>query len=144
MRRDFAVVPIDLPLQELCRQFPIDGSMRVFAIDEDGGYRGNVDLIEAHGATLRDTGNTLTAADVARGAEHFLTPGQPVRETLDHFIASAAETLAVVDNPRERHIQGYLSEAFALRRYYRELEARHREELGDDELFNVHHAASDD
>ena len=92
----------------------------------------------------RDADNALHARDVARSAEHFLTPGQPVRETLDHFIASAAETLAVVDNPRDRRVQGYLSEAFALRRYYRELEARHREELGDDELFNLHHAASDD
>jgi CIC family chloride channel protein len=144
MRRDFAVVPADLPLQELCRQFPIDGSMRVFAIDDKGGYQGNVDLIEAHGAAQRDATNTLSARDVAHGAEHFLTPGQPVRETLDHFIASAAETLAVVDNPRDRRVQGYLSEAFALRRYYRELEAHHREELGDDELFNLHHAASDD
>jgi hypothetical protein len=63
-----------------------------------------------------------TARDIARGAEHFLTPGQPVRETLGRFIASAAETLAVV--------QGYLSEAFALRRYYRELEARHWRRIG--------------
>jgi hypothetical protein len=29
-----------------------------------------------------------------------------------------------------------LSEAYALRRYYRELEARHREELGDEALFD--------
>ena len=144
MRRDFAVVPVDLPLQELCRQFPIGTAMRVFVVGDSGEYRGNADLIEAHGAMLRDTEGKLRAEDVAHGAEHFLTPGQPVRETLDHFIASAAETLAVVDNPRERRVQGYLSEAFALRRYYRELEARHREELGDDELFNVHHAASDD
>jgi CIC family chloride channel protein len=144
MRRDFAVVPVDLPLQELCRQFPISAAMRVFVVNDKGGYQGNIDLIEAHGAALRDTDGKLCASDIAHGAEHFLTPGQPVRETLDHFIASAAETLAVVDNPRERHVQGYLSEAFALRRYYRELEARHREELGDEELFNLHHAASDD
>jgi CIC family chloride channel protein len=144
MRRDFAVVPADLPLQELFRQFPISAAMRVFVIDDKGGYQGNIDLIEAHAELLRDAEGKLCAGDVARGAEHFLTPGQPVRETLDHFIASAAETLAVVDNPRDRRVQGYLSEAFALRRYYRELEARHREELGDDELFNVHHAASDD
>jgi chloride channel protein, CIC family len=144
MRRDFAVVPADLPLQELCRQFALDGTMRVFAVNEAGGYLGNIDLVEAHGSVQRPGSESLVARDIARGAEHFLTPGQPVRETLDHFIASAAETLAVVDNPRDRRVQGYLSEAFALRRYYRELEARHREELGDDELFNLHHAASDD
>ena len=144
MRRDFAVVPLDQPLDELCRQFPISAAIRVFAVDEKGGYRGYVDLAEAHGARYRDGGAALHVSDVVRGAEHFLTPGQPIRETLDHFIASAAETLAVVDNPRDRRIQGYLSEAFALRRYYRELEARHSEELGDDELFKLHHAASDD
>lgn len=144
MRRDFAVVPVDLPLQEFCRQFPIGAEARVFVVDEKGRYQGMVDLIEAHATANRDPETPLAARDVAHGAENFLTPSQPVRETLDHFIASAAETLAVVDNPRDRRVQGYLSEAFALRRYYRELEARHREELGDDELFNLHHAASDD
>ena len=144
MRRDFSVVPCELPLQELCRQFPLEAPTRVFVIDDKGGYQGHIDLVEAHAAARRDAAKALSAQDVAHGAEHFLTPGQPVRETLDHFIASAAETLPVVDNPRDRRVQGYLSEAFALRRYYRELEARHREELGDDELFNVHHAASDD
>ncbi|HWD59011.1 MAG TPA: chloride channel protein [Stellaceae bacterium] len=144
MRRDFAVVPLDQTLAELCRQFPIDASIRIFAVDDKGGYRGYIDLAEAHGARYRDGAAALAVGDVVRGAEHFLTPGQPIRETLDHFIASAAETLAVVDNPRDRRVQGYLSEAFALRRYYRELEARHSEELGDDELFKLHHAASDD
>jgi CIC family chloride channel protein len=144
MRRDFAVVPIDQPLNEVCRQFPIDTAIRVFAVNDKGGYEGYVDLTEAHSAAHREGNPTLRVKDVARGAEHFLTPGQPIRETLDHFIASAAETLAVVDNSRDRRVQGYLSEAFALRRYYRELEARHSEELGDNELFKLHHAASDD
>ncbi len=136
MQYDFAVVPLTLPLAELCRQFPIGSERRVFVVDEDGGYQGYVDLVDAHATALRGAGDGLNAADFASGAEHFLTPGQPVRETLDLFIASAAETLAVVDNPRDRRIRGYLLEAYALRRYYRELEARHREELGDDELFS--------
>ena len=143
MRQDFAVVTQDMPLSELCRQFPIGGGRRVFAVDEKGSYRGCVDRVEAHAAELRDGGDTLVAGDLARGAEHFLTPGQPVRETLDLFIASAAEILAVVNNPHDRHLQGYLSEAYALRRYYRELEARHREELGDDDLFTWTRGPSD-
>ena len=137
MRRDFAVVPPDMPLGELCRQFPIGDGRRVFVVNERGGYEGYVDLVEAHGAAGLDGGDRLLASDIARGAEHFLTPGQPVRETLDLFIASAAEILAVVDNPRDRRVLGYLIEAYALRRYYRELEARHREELGDEALFNA-------
>jgi CIC family chloride channel protein len=125
-----------MPLSELCRQFPIGDAHRVFVVDENGGYRGYVDLVQAHSFDLDAERDRLAAADVAHGAEHFLTPGQPVRETLDLFIASAAEVLAVVDNPRDRRVQGYLSEAYALRRYYRELEARHREELGDEALFD--------
>jgi chloride channel protein, CIC family len=144
MRRDFATVPLDEPLHELCGKFPINAGIRVFAVDDKGGYQGYVDLAEAHGAAYGSGAASLHVRDVARGAEHFLTPGQPIRETLDHFIASAAETLAVVDTPRDRRVQGYLNEAFALRRYYRELEARHREELGDDELFKLPAASSDD
>jgi CIC family chloride channel protein len=139
MRQDFAVVPPAMPLAELCRQFPITESRRVFVVNDNGGYEGYIDLAEAHSTELAENGDgdSLTANDIARGAEHFLTPGQPVRETLDLFIASAAEVLAVVDNPRDRRVLGYLSEAYALRRYYRELEARHREELGDEALFNA-------
>ncbi len=147
MRQDFFAVPPTMPLSELCRQFPIDpratdgeggrpAELRVFAVNENGGYEGYIDLVEAHGSEVQEGGEPLTAGDIARGAEQFLTPGQPVRETLDLFIASAAEILAVVDNPHDRRVMGYLSEAFALRRYYRELEARHREELGDEALFN--------
>jgi CIC family chloride channel protein len=136
MRQDFAVVPPSLPLAELRRQFPIGEGRRVFVVNDHGGYEGYIDLVEAHGTELSEGGDLRTAGDIARSAQHFLTPGQPVRETLDLFIASAAEILAVVDNPHDRRVLGYLSEAFALRRYYRELEARHREELGDEALFN--------
>ncbi|HTV89756.1 MAG TPA: chloride channel protein [Stellaceae bacterium] len=139
MRQDFAVVPPQMPLADLCRQFPITDGRRVFVADEQGGYEGYIDLIDAHGTELVE-GEPLTVNDVARGADDFLMPGQPVRETLDRFIESAAEVLAVVDNPRDRHLLGYLSEAYALRRYYRELEARHRDELGDEALFNATHA----
>ena len=136
MREDFAAVPPAMPLSELCRQFPLGSERRIFVVNDQGGYQGYVDLAEAHAAVLLDDESPLNAADFARGAEHFLTPGQPVRETLDLFIASAADALAVVDNSRDRRVRGYLDEAFALRRYYRELEARHREELGDEDLFS--------
>ena len=66
-----------------------------------------------------------------------------MRQTLDLFTASAAEVLAVVDNPRDRRIIGYLTEAYALRRYYRELETRHREGLGDEGLFTTTHSPAE-
>ena len=79
MRDDFATVPPTMPLAELCREFPTGSDRRVFVVNENGGYEGYVDLAEAHAAARIDASDRLTAADLARGAEHFLTPGQPVR-----------------------------------------------------------------
>jgi CIC family chloride channel protein len=139
MRRDFVLVPRAMPLAELRRQFPITESRRIFVVGENGAYDGHVDLVEAHAAAIDEGAGNPTVADMVHGSAHFLTPNQPVRYALDVFIDSAEEVLAVLDNPRDRRVVGYLTEAFALRRYYRELEARHREELGEAGLFNSTH-----
>jgi CIC family chloride channel protein len=139
MRRDFVLVPGTMPLAELRRQFPITESRRVFAVDASGAYRGHVDLIEAHAIAPDDGSGDPAVAAVVRAAAYFLTPGQPVREALDVFVEAAEEVLAVLDNPRDRRVVGYLTESFALRHYYRELEARHREELGEEGLFTSTH-----
>ena len=139
MRRDFVLVPRTMPLAELRRQFPVTESRRVFVVGESGAYEGHIDLVEAHAAELGTDAGGPTVTAIAHGKAHTLTPGQPVRDALDMFIESAEEVLAVLDNPRDRHVVGYLTEAFALRRYYRELEARHREELGDEGLFTSTH-----
>ncbi|HEX9462393.1 MAG TPA: chloride channel protein [Alphaproteobacteria bacterium] len=136
IHRDFAVVPEILPLAELRRQFPVGTNKRVFVIDEADRYAGMIDLQEVHATDLDPKLDKLTAKDVAHGAAHLLTPQQPVRVALDLFLAAATEALAVVDNQIDRHILGFVEEAEALRRYNAELEARRREELGDDELFS--------
>ena len=139
MRRDFVLVPRTMPLAELRRQFPVTESRRVFVVGESGAYEGHIDLVEAHAAELGTDASGPTVTAITHGKAHTLTPGQPVRDALDIFIESAEEVLAVLDNPSDRHVVGYLTEAFALRRYYRELEARHREELGDEGLFTSTH-----
>jgi CIC family chloride channel protein len=61
----------------------------------------------------------------------FLLPGDNLRSALDRFSQAAQETLPVIDNTKDRRILGYLSEAYALRRYAQELE-RHRGGRQDD------------
>jgi CIC family chloride channel protein len=139
MRRDFVLVPRSMPLAELRRQFPITESRRIFVVNEGGAYEGHVDLVEAHAVEMGEEAGNATVAELAHGTAHFLTPSQPVRHALDIFIDSAEEVLAVLNNPRDRRTVGYLTEGFALRRYHRELEARHREELGDEGLFTSTH-----
>ena len=76
------------------------------------------------------------ASDLVADQTHYLLPGQPLRLALDLFAAADAEALVVLDNAVDRHILGYLTEAYALRRYNRELEERRREELGESEVFS--------
>jgi CIC family chloride channel protein len=131
MRSDAATVAADMSQAALREQFPAGARKVVFLVDSDGCYAGLVDVQEAHGGEL--DGDKPIAA-LARAPSYFLRPEQPVRVALDLFVDAETETLAVVD-ARQRVI-GYLTEAYALRRYNRELEARRGEELGENELFS--------
>jgi CIC family chloride channel protein len=135
MRRDVVTAPLHLTLRQLRGVFQVGGAKYVFALDEGGSYAGIIDMHEAHSSDLDPRDEELHAGDLARGATHFLEPGQPVRLALDLFVAADAEILAVLSGPADRRLLGYLTEAYALRRYNRELEQRRREELGEDEIF---------
>ncbi|HEU0157511.1 MAG TPA: hypothetical protein VFQ82_15680, partial [Stellaceae bacterium] len=76
-------------------------------------------------------GEGKTIGDLVTEPAAFLLPGDDLRTALDRFSHSAQETLPVIDNPEHRRIIGYLSEAYALRRYAHELE-RHRGTRQDD------------
>jgi CIC family chloride channel protein len=137
MRRDVLTVAMTMPLRDVRALFPVGGTKYAVAIDEEGRFAGIIDTQESHDADLDARADALTAADLARGAAHFLTPDQPVRLAIDLFLGAEAEVLAVVSDPIHRRPIGYLTEAYALRRYNRELEARRQEEYGDDALFNL-------
>jgi CIC family chloride channel protein len=135
MRRDVATAAKDLPLKMLRELFPTGATKTVFLVDQDGAYAGLVDTHEAHSADLDATIDTQTAADIAHAPANFLRPEQSIRVALDLFVAAESEALAVVDSGTSRRVIGYLTEAYALRRYNRELEERRGEELGDSDLF---------
>jgi chloride channel protein, CIC family len=135
MRRDAAIAPTDMTLRRLRELFPLGAAKSLCLVDKDGRYAGLLDTQEAHAIEIDEKGDTLTAADLMHTTAHFLTPEQPVRVALDLFVAAEAETLAVLDNSSDRHVVGFLTEAYALRRYNHELEARRGEDLGENELF---------
>lgn len=136
MRRDAITVPMDITLRQLRSMVPIGGAKYVFVLNEGGFYAGIVDMNEANGSDLDARSDELRAGDLARDAAYHLEPGQPVRLALDLFVAADAEVLAVLSGSADRRLLGYLTEAYALRRYNRELEQRRREELGGDEIFS--------
>ncbi len=135
MRRDQNVVAHDLPLSEIRRLFPLGATKRLFVAAEDGTYLGIIDLAEAHEADHDAKLAELTAADLAEGKAHFLLPDYAVRTALDLFVTAEVEVLPVLAGIGDRQLVGYLTEAYALRRYNRELEQRRGEELGETSLY---------
>jgi chloride channel protein, CIC family len=129
MRRDPAVISAQLTIDELRRRFPAGSTKQVFVVDARGRLSGIIDPAEASGPERAESG-TIVGQLVARPAQ-FLIPGDNLRTALDRFSQTAQEILPVVDNSEDRRVIGYLSEAFALRRYAHELE-QHRGGRPDD------------
>ncbi|MFS2013538.1 chloride channel protein [Azospirillum sp. CT11-132] len=135
MRRDAKSVPASMSLAELRRMFPLGSAKQVFVFDERGAYAGIVTLSAVHDPTLQEDMEQRTAGDLARAADAVLLPGQNVRSALKLFTDTEEESLPVVESATTKRLVGYLTEAYALRRYNQELERKRAEELGERHLF---------
>ena len=129
MRRDPAVISEDLSLDELHRRYPAGSIKQVFVVDGEGRLSGIVDPAETHGKA--DTDDPQIVGELVAAPPAYLLPGDDLRTALNRFSEAAQETLPVLDNAEARRVIGYLSEAYALRRYAHELE-RHRGSRPDD------------
>ncbi len=141
MRRDAHVVPDSLPLTALRSRFPLGSTKRVFTETADGTYAGLIDMTEAHSPDL--AADAMTAGQLAKGANRFLLPQYNIRTVLTLFADGQEETLAVVADERGSHVVGFVSEAYALRRYNQELERQHADEL-ESALYSPSRAGGDD
>jgi CIC family chloride channel protein len=131
MRRDPAVIAAALPVDELRRRFPSGSTKQVFVVDGDGRLIGAVDPTGPD----RD-GGVKTIGDLVGERAAFLLPGEDLRTALDRFSEAAQEILPVIDSAENRRIIGYLSEAYALRRYTHELEAHRGARKDDSGIFS--------
>jgi CIC family chloride channel protein len=129
MRRDPAVIAAELPVSELRQRFPAGSTRQVFVVDKRGALCGIIDPAEPGLANDGDAGKSVQ--EFVSQPAAFLLPGDNLRTALYRFSEAAQETLPVIDNTKDRRIIGYLSEAYALRRYAHELE-RHRGGRRDD------------
>jgi chloride channel protein, CIC family len=129
MRRDPAVIAAGLSLDDLRRRFPPGSIKQVFVVDDDGRLCGVIDPARVSEPASADGGKTVQ--DLVATPASFLLPGDDLRIALDRFSQAAEDTLPVIDNPETRRVIGYLSEAYALRRYAQELES-HRGARQDD------------
>jgi CIC family chloride channel protein len=133
MRRDAQCMPDTTPLAELRQKFPLGGTKRIFLTDEKDGFAGLVHTADLYNPDVKIEGGT--AADLRKGENQFLLPQQNIRVALDRFVSAELEVLPVVSNAADRKILGFVTEAYALRRYNQELERAGGSDLGDNSLF---------
>ncbi|MBV9014741.1 MAG: chloride channel protein, partial [Alphaproteobacteria bacterium] len=135
MRRDFHTAALGMTVAEFRGKYPLGGPKRVFVVDGEQRYRGFVLTADVHNPDLDDPSAERVIDDLRQGEEAFLLPTQNIREALERFSSGEIETLAVLSDLTERRVLGFLTEAYALRRYNQELERARSEELGERTLF---------
>jgi len=135
MRGDPKTVPVETTVAALRHAYPLGSTKQVFAV-EGGQLAGMIELSELHGPDVEGDPALVTARNLVHQAP-FLLPGDDVRQALARFGEARLETLPVVDDPERRQIVGYLTEAYALRRYTQELERRRGEAGGGSSLFSA-------
>ncbi|WP_029007160.1 chloride channel protein [Azospirillum halopraeferens] len=134
MRRDHKTVPETTTLAGLRRLFPLGSVKAVFAVDTAGRYAGVVDMAAVHDPSYDPELEGMCVRDLALHRDAVLGERDDIRTVLARFRDSEAEILPVTA-AGERAILGYITEAFALRRYSRELERLRGEETGDQGLY---------
>lgn len=137
MRSDPKIVNAGMPLAEVREKYPLGGAKRVFVTMPDGSYLGGLDIAAVHAKKHDAVLGSLTAGELASGGDAFLLPGLNVRVALTRFEDSLIESMPVLDSAASRKIVGYMTEAYALRRYNQELERRRNAELGARDLFSI-------
>jgi CIC family chloride channel protein len=137
MRADAKAVPADMTLRHLRERYPVGSAKRLFVTGQGGLYLGTLDVALAHEPGIEDELDWIVAGDLASERDVFLLPTDNVRTALLRFEEQKTESIAVVSSIAEPKLMGYLTEAYALRRYTTELERRRNAELGQSDLFTV-------
>lgn len=132
MRSDPKIVTEDLPLQKLRALYPPGSTKKLYVVDRLGHYCGRIDILEAHNPDIDDAVPGLVAGDLAQDGRLYLLPGDDLRSALRRFEESQSESLPVLASSEDPRPVGYVSEAYALKRYTQELERVRANETGSD------------
>ncbi|MDE2182448.1 MAG: chloride channel protein [Alphaproteobacteria bacterium] len=130
MRSDPKIVMNDMTLRALREMYPPGAAKRVFVIDRAGQYVGAIDMIAAHDYGLDDALPGIVVGDLARHGALHLLPGDNLRTALLRFEDTQSETLPVLASRTDHRVVGFMTEAYALKRYTQELEHLRASESG--------------
>jgi CIC family chloride channel protein len=136
MRSDPKVVDASVPLPQILEKYPLGSVKRLFVTNE-GQYIGSIDLADIYDAKQPANEAAPKAGSFVKTDGTFLLPMDNVRTALARFSEKRVETMPVVHSNSDKRIVGYLTEAYALRRYNQELERRRVVETGEREMFSI-------
>ncbi len=137
MRSDPKVAPTNMSLRSLRAKYPPGSAKQIFATAPDGHYAGWVDLAQVHDPELDEVMDAGVVADFVQQPHIFLLPSENIRTALKRFEEGQCEALPVLSARADPRVVGYVTEAYALRRYTQELERRNSAELGQRNLFSI-------
>jgi CIC family chloride channel protein len=136
MRSDATLVPASMGIAEARREFPLGSRKHLFVVDDQRHYFGTIDLNLLHDAEV-DATAPIVIGDMALDRERFVFGEDNVRTALMRFDEWQVETIPVLETRLNHVLVGYLTEAYALRRYNQELERRRSAELGEQNPFPI-------
>ena len=126
-----------MSLRALRAAYPVGGAKRIYAIDAEGHYAGAIDSTDLHDALIDEALDGAVAGDLAAAMDDYLLPSDNIRTALTRFDTLQIETLPVLLSAAERRVVGYVTEAYALKRYTQEMERMRGDELGQPDLFSI-------
>ncbi len=135
MRADVKTVPATSTVAAVRELFPLGSTKRLVVLDEDR-LAGLVELAMLYEPDLGAPPEEMTVGSLVGGSPVFLERDDDIRSALAKFSEAQTETLPVVDSREGLHPVGYMTEAYALRRYNQELERRRGLDLGDSNLYS--------
>ncbi len=128
-RRDVRTASTEMNIAAFREAFPLGSSAAVVVVDEHGRYAGMVLVADAHAS---DAEPEASIKKLLRYTDIVLVSGMTIKEAVLAFDRAEAEALPVVNSYLDRRVIGFLTEAYALRRYSAELERRRLEVAGEE------------
>jgi CIC family chloride channel protein len=135
MRADPQVLSQRVTLGAVRDKFPLGSAKRIFVVDDKEQFVGILDLDQVYDAKQDNQLGTKTAGALVAAADAYLLPFQNIRSALIQFEERQVESLPVIASTADRRVVGFVTEAYALRRYNQELERRRSAELGEQSIF---------
>ncbi|HEY8193684.1 MAG TPA: chloride channel protein [Hyphomicrobium sp.] len=132
MRRDITLAPATMRLSEFQSQFPVGASKYIAAVDANSAFVGLVDVALVHAEIAQDNAEASDATldQVVSHKDGWVDAQTRFDRLMPLFEARETELLVVVEDKSTKRVIGLITEAFALRRYRQELEARQQEMFG--------------